>query len=270
MLAGRLLSRALPFAAVVPMMSATLVASDDAVPAPSYPWDHLSPFSSFDHSSIRRGLQVYREICASCHSLSRVAYRNLVGVAMTEEEAKAFASSVEVQDGPNDAGEMFMRPGKLSDKFVAPYPNEQAARAMNGGSYPPDLSLIVKARPQHEDYLFALLTGYGHASPAGVSLREGLHYNPYFAGGAIGMPQPLYDGSIEYEDGVTPNTLPQLSRDVATFLAWASEPEHDERKLMGIKYMGIMTVVAATAFFYKRHKWALLKSRRIEFRQPGK
>jgi ubiquinol-cytochrome c reductase cytochrome c1 subunit len=253
-------------AAAAPL-ALTLRASDDAVQPPAFPWEHASPFAAFDHAAIRRGLTVYKEICAACHSLNRLSYRNLVGVALTEDEAKALVSEIEVQDGPNDEGEMFMRPGKLSDRFVAPYANEQAARASNGGAYPPDLSLVVKGRPRHEDYLYSLLTGYGHEPPAGVSVREGLQYNPYFAGGAIAMPQPLSDGSVTYEDG-TPATVSQMSKDVATFLAWASEPEHDERKLMGLKFVSVMSMVAVTAFFYKRFRWSLLKARRVEYKAP--
>lgn len=242
-------------------------ASEDVVPAPQFPWNHTSPMAAFDHASIRRGWNVYKTICASCHSMNRLAYRNLVGAVLTEDEAKAVAAEVDVRDGPNDQGEFFDRPGKLSDKLAAPYANEQAARAANNGAYPPDLSLIVKARPLHEDYVFALLTGYDYEPPAGVSIRQGLYYNPYFAGAAIAMRPPLMDGSVDYDDG-TPNTLSQMSKDVATFLAWASEPEADDRKLMGIKFITIFSVLALTAFYYKRLKWSTLKNRRIVYRGP--
>ncbi|VAI74939.1 unnamed protein product [Triticum turgidum subsp. durum] len=185
----------------------TIASADEAehgLAAAEYPWPHAGILSSYDHASIRRGHQVYQQVCASCHSMSLISYRDLVGVAYTEEETKAMAAEIEVVDGPNDEGEMFTRPGKLSDRFPQPYPNEQAARFANGGAYPPDLSLITKARHDGQNYVFALLTGY-HDPPAGVQIREGLHYNPYFPGGAIAMPKMLMDGAIEYEDG-TPAT----------------------------------------------------------------
>ncbi|KAJ1516472.1 cytochrome c1, partial [Coelomomyces lativittatus] len=168
---------------------------------PHYPWSHSGMLDSFDHASIRRGYQVYKEICATCHSLDRIAYRNLIGVSHTEQEAKQLASEIEVEDGPNEEGAMFLRPGKISDYHPRPYPNEPAARAANAGAYPPDLSLIVKARHGGADYLFSLLTGY-HDPPPGIEVRPGLNYNPYFPGGAIGMAQSIYDDVVEYDDGM--------------------------------------------------------------------
>ena len=164
-------------------------------------------------------------------------------------------------DGPNDQGEMFARAGKLSDKLPSPYPNEAAARYSNGGAYPPDLSLITKARHDGTNYVFSLLLGY-REPPAGVTVREGLHYNPYFPGGAIAMPKMLVDGGVEYEDG-TPATESQMAKDVSTFLSWAAEPEHDERKLMGVKFMFVLSLVLFQAGYYKRWKWAPIKSRKL-------
>lgn len=146
-------------------------------------------------------LQVYQQVCAACHSVEQLAYRNLVGVCYTEDEVKEMAAEVEVPDGPDDTGEMFERPAKLSDKIPSPYMNEAHARYANGGAYPPDLSLITKARHDGQNYVFALLLGY-REPPAGVSVREGLHYNPYFPGGAIAMPKMLADGGVEYDDGM--------------------------------------------------------------------
>eukprot|EP00850_Spirogloea_muscicola_P009776 SM000055S18310 [mRNA] locus=s55:629258:631396:- [translate_table: standard] len=228
---------------------------------PHYPWPHQGILSSFDHASIRRGHQVYTQVCAACHSMQLLAFRDLIGVAYTEDEVKAIASEIEVEDGPNDEGEMYTRPGKPSDRFPSPYANEQAARAANGGAYPPDLSLITKARHDGQNYVFALLTGY-REPPAGVSVREGLHYNPYFPGGAIAMPKMLMDGGVEYDDG-TPATESQMGKDITTFLAWAAEPEMDERKLMGLKWIFVLSLVYLTTIYYKRWKWAPLKSRRI-------
>ncbi|XP_027767016.1 cytochrome c1, heme protein, mitochondrial, partial [Empidonax traillii] len=200
---------------------------------PAFPWSHGGPLQALDHASLRRGFQVYRQVCSACHSLEYVAFRNLIGVTHTEAEAKALAEEVEVQDGPDENGEMFMRPGKISDYFPRPYPNPEAARAANNGALPPDLSYIVNARHGGEDYVFSLLTGYCDP-PAGVSVREGLHYNPYFPGQAIGMAPPIYDEVLEFDDG-TPATMSQIAKDVCTFLRWAAEPEHDHRKRMGLK-----------------------------------
>lgn len=197
-----------------------------------------------------------------------IAYRNLVGVSHTEAEAKAEAADIDVTDGPDDQGNMFRRPGKLSDYFPSPYPNEEAARAANNGAYPPDLSYITLARHGGEDYVFSLLTGYCDA-PAGVMLRDGQYFNPYFAGGAISMAQSLYNETIEYSDG-TPAYASQLAKDVSTFLKWAAEPEHDDRKKMALKALGMFSILIALSFYYKRHKWTSLKTRKIVFVPPTK
>lgn len=235
--------------------------AEHGLPAPDYPWPHSGILSSYDHASIRRGHQVYQQVCAACHSMSFIVYRDLIGVAYTEDEVKAIAAEVEVVDGPNDEGEMYTRPGKPSDHFPNPYLNEQAARFANGGAYPPDLSLITKARHNGQNYVFALLTGY-RDPPAGVSVREGLHYNPYFPGGAIAMPKMLVDGAVEYEDG-TPATESQMAKDVVSFLSWAGEPEMEERKLMGFKVILVLCLALLQAGYYKRWKWAPVKSRRV-------
>jgi len=243
------------------------VHADEPLHPPSYPWSHNKPWESFDHASIRRGHQVFKEVCAACHSVSLLAYRNLVNVAYTEEEAKAIASSTEVEDGPNEDGDMFLRPGKLSDYMPLAYKNEESARAANGGALPPDLSLITKARHVGPDYVFALITGY-RAKPAGVAIREGLHYNPYFPGGAIGMPPPLMPGMLEYEDG-TPATVSQMAKDVTTFLNWAAEPEHDDRKRTGFKVLFMISLAIIPTFYYKRLAWSVLKTREVQFPTKG-
>lgn len=243
---------------------ATVASADEAehgLEAANYPWPHSGILSSYDHSSIRRGHQVYQQVCASCHSMSLISFRDLVGVAYTEDEVKAMAAEIEVEDGPNDEGEMFMRPGKLSDRLPKPYSNEEAARFSNGGAYPPDLSLITKARHNGQNYVYALLTGY-RDPPAGVSIREGLHYNPYFPGGAIAMPKMLNDGAVEYEDG-TPATESQMGKDVVTFLSWAAEPEMEERKLMGFKWIFVLSLALLQAAYYRRLKWSVIKSRKL-------
>ncbi|XP_072106688.1 cytochrome c1, heme protein, mitochondrial isoform X1 [Mobula birostris] len=233
---------------------------------PSYPWSHSGFLSALDHASVRRGYQVYKQVCAACHSMEYLAFRNLVGVTHTEDEAKALAEEIEVLDGPDENGEMFTRPGKLSDYFPQPYPNSEAARAANNGALPPDLSYIANARHGGEDYIFTLLTGYCDP-PAGITLREGLYYNPYFPGEAIGMAPPIYDEAVEFEDG-TPATMSQIAKDVCTFLRWSSEPEHDQRKRMGLKVLMFSALLFPLLYYMKKHRWSVLKSRKIAYKPP--
>ncbi|XP_012680398.1 cytochrome c1, heme protein, mitochondrial [Clupea harengus] len=241
-------------------------ASDLELHPPNYPWTHNGLVSSLDHASIRRGYQVYKQVCSACHSMEYLAFRNLVGVSHTEPEAKVLAEEIEVVDGPDDTGEMFTRPGKLSDYFPKPYNNPEAARAANNGALPPDLSYIVNARHGGEDYVFSLLTGYCEP-PAGVDVREGLYYNPYFPGQAIGMAPPIYNEVLEYDDG-TPATMSQVAKDVCTFLRWAAEPEHDQRKRMGLKLLMGSAILIPLVYYMKRHRWSVLKSRKIAYRPP--
>jgi len=235
----------------------------DALHAAPQNWSHNGFYSSYDAASLRRGYEVYRNVCATCHSLEYIHFRDLVGVTHTEEQAKALAQSYTITDGPNDKGETFERKGRLADVFKSPYPNEEKARFVNNGAYPPDLSCVIKGRVGGPDYIFALLTGYKDA-PHGVHLREGLHYNPYFAGGAISMTKALMDGIVEYEDG-TPATESQMAKDVSTFLAWCSEPEADERKKFGVRVVAALFVAAMGAGYAKRFFWNTLKTRRISY-----
>mmetsp|Transcript_23983 Transcript_23983/g.35199 ORF Transcript_23983/g.35199 Transcript_23983/m.35199 type:complete len:267 (-) Transcript_23983:226-1026(-) len=237
--------------------------SDDHIPARSYGFPFEGNLSSYDAMSIRRGFQVYRQICASCHSINKISFRQLVGVTHTEKQMKAIAESYDIVDGPDETGEMFERPGKLSDTIPGPYRNEEEGRAANNGSLPPDLSLMVKARHDGVNYIYALLTGYVDP-PAGKNLLPGLHYNPYFTGGAISMAKQLEDGQVEYEDGTIASEA-QMAKDVASFLAWTAEPEHDQRKFAGMKMMfGLMVAIGLTAF-YKRFRWSVVKTRKISY-----
>lgn len=249
--------------AAVSTATVSFLDEEDVVHPPHYPWRHTGYFSSFDHGALRRGFQVYREVCASCHSLQYIRFRELVGVTHTTEEVKQMAKEVDVLDGPNDQGEMFERPGKPYDVIPSPYANKEAGRAANGGAYPPDLSLMVKARHNGHDYVFALLTGYCEA-PAGKEMMPGLHYNPYFPGGAISMPPPLNDGGVEYEDG-TEATISQQARDVAQFLNWTAEPETEDRKKNACKYLTVLACMALSVGYYKRWKWSPLKTRQISY-----
>lgn len=238
-------------------------ASDDHIPPPEHPWWHQRLLGSLDAESVRRGHQVYTQVCATCHSLDRIAWRNYVGVIYDEDTAKRLAEEKEYEDGPNETGAMFERPGKLSDYMPRPYANEEEARFANGGAYPPDLSLMAKARHDGANYIFALLTGYRDA-PFGVEIGEGQYYNPYFPGGKIGMDKQLTDGKIDYQDG-TPATASQMAKDVAEFLVWTSEPDHNDRRRKGFKWMLFMAMVIGMSAYYKRFRWAPIKGRKITY-----
>jgi ubiquinol-cytochrome c reductase cytochrome c1 subunit len=238
------------------------LASDDGVHPPHLPWNHRAFYQQFDARSIRRGYHVYRNVCATCHSMNRLAFRNLVGVAYTEKEMKEMAADIDIEDGPNDEGEMYTRPGKLADYFPAPYPNEQASRAANNGALPPDLTVIAKARHGGEDYIFHLLTGYAEAAPTGVELPENQYYNPYFPGGKIGMAPPLFDGVVDFDDGTEANTS-QVAKDVATFLAWSASPDQDLRHKIGTKVITVLGVWLGFTTWYKRFRWSAVKTRRF-------
>lgn len=246
-----------------------LTEAEHGLHAPAFEWPHKGHLSTFDHQSIRRGYQVYREVCATCHSMDLVAWRTMVGVSHTSDEVREMCAEFEYPDEPDDEGEPRTRPGKLADYMPAPYKNEQAARAANQGALPPDLSLITKARHGGPDYIFSLLTGYPDEAPAGESLAPGLNYNPYFPGGGIAMARVLFDGLVEFEDG-TPATTSQMAKDVVTFLNWAAEPEHDDRKRAGFKAVLTFTTLWAISLWIKRWKWSGIKTRKIVWRGPGK
>ena len=196
-------------------------------------WSFKGLFGKFDRAALQRGYQVYTEVCSSCHSMKYLSYRNLAekgGPEFSIEQAKAIAASFEVKDGPNSDGDMFTRPGRLSDKFVMPYDNVQAAQAANGGAYPPDMSVLVKARGGGVDYIYSLLQGY-EDPPAGVTLDDGVYYNKYMYGNKIKMANQLSDGLVEYSDGTTAS-VEQMSKDVTTFLMWSAEPHLESRHQM--------------------------------------
>merc|ERR1712168_37452 len=248
---------------LVVALNQSVGASELSLHAPHLPWSHSGNFDSLDHASIRRGYQVYKQVCAACHSMRYLAYRNLVDISHTEEEAKKEAEEIQTLDGPDEAGNMFMRPGKLADYFPRPFANDAAASAANNGAIPPDLSFITLGRHGGEDYVYHLLNGYCDP-PAGIELREGQNFNPYFPGGAIGMGAPLYNEIIEYDDG-TPATQSQLAKDVCTFLTWAASPEHDMRKKLSIKVLGFLSLTFGVAWYIKRHRWSVLKSRKLVY-----
>jgi len=231
-----------------------LLAAGSAIKPPKQDWSFTGITGKFDRASIQRGFQIYKEVCAACHSLNRVYYRNLEEVGFSAGEVKTIARQYQVTDGPDDYGEMYKKPAEPFNAFVAPFPNEQAARAANGGAYPVDLSLIIKARPNGADYLYALLLGYEEA-PAGMKLQPGMSYNKYFPGNQIAMPKPLFDNQVEYIDG-TAATTEQMSRDVVNFLQWASEPEMEKRNKMGIKVIIFLIILSTLFYFTKRSIWS--------------
>lgn len=221
-------------------------------------WSFNGFFGKFERASLQRGYQVYTEVCASCHSMNLLSYRNLSevgGPSFSEEEVKAIASKVEVLDGPNDNGEMFKRPGKPSDKFVSPFANEKAARAANGGAYPPDMSVLVKARAGGADYIYSVLMGYDDKPPKNVKLEDGVYYNKYMAGNKIKMAKPLNKDSVNYSDG-TVATQEQLAKDVTTFLTWASEPHLEARKRLGFKTVIYLLILTVLVYLVKKKIWS--------------
>jgi len=232
----------------------TAQAAGNVTPPPKQDWSFNGIFGSYDRASAQRGFQVYKDVCSACHSLNYVYYRHLTGIGLNEQQIQAIASTVEVTDGPNDNGEMFQRKGLPRDRFAAPFPNEKAARAANNGAYPPDLSLIVKARHGGADYLSALLTGYAKA-PKGMKLPEGMNYNKYFPGHQIAMVPPLAEGAVEYSDG-TKATVGQMAQDVTTFLAWTASPEMEQRKRLGIKVLLFLLVLTGMLLALKRQIWS--------------
>ena len=224
-------------------------------------WSFKGLFGKFDRGALQRGYQVYTEVCSSCHSMKYVSYRNLAekgGPEFTVEQAKAIAASFEVTDGPNADGEMFTRPGKLSDKFVMPYENVKAAQAANGGAYPPDMSVLVKARGGGADYIYSLLQGY-EEPPLGITLDEGVHYNKYMYGNKIKMANPLSDGLIEYADG-TESNIEQMSKDVTTFLTWTAEPHLEARHQMGFKAIVYLIILTILVYFSMKRIWSRIET----------
>ena len=220
-------------------------------------WSFEGIFGTFDRASLQRGYQVYQEVCSGCHSVQHLSYRNLSekgGPEFSTEEAKAIAAQFEVEDGPNNDGEMFMRPGRLSDKFVKPYPNVEASTAANGGAYPPDMSVLAKARAGGADYIYSLLLGYEDA-PTGFELDDGVYYNKYMPGNKIKMSAPLSDGFVEYTDG-TQATTAQMAKDVTNFLVWASEPHLESQHRMGFKAIIYLIILLTLVYMSKQKVWS--------------
>jgi cytochrome c1 len=262
------------FALAVSLAATAMQTASAEDAPPRQKWSFAGPFGTYDQAQLQRGFQIYKEVCSTCHSIKLLSFRNLAdpgGPDFSEGQAATIAATFQVTDGPNDQGQMFQRPGKISDYFPPPFANDQAARAALGGKLPPDMSDLAKARsyewgfPQFifdafimyqedgPDYIHAILNGYADA-PAGFVLPPGGQYNKYFPGGTIGMPKPLSDGQVEYTDG-TPTTVDQYGRDVAAFLMWAAEPTLDARKRLGFQVMIFLIVLTGLLYFTKKKVW---------------
>jgi cytochrome c1 len=248
--------------------------SHETLTPPKNRWSFAGPFGKFDRGQLQRGLKIYREVCSLCHGLKMIAFRNLAdpgGPGFTTAQAQAIAAEYKVQDGPNDQGEMFERPGRLADYFPPPFPNDQAARARYN-AVPPDLSVIAKARgyergfpywlldmlTQYQehgvDYITALLQGYEDKPPAGVTVPPGSFYNKYYPGNTIAMPPLLTDKLVDYTDG-SPMTVEQYSKDIAAFLMWAAEPHLEQRKRVGMQVFIFLVILAGLLYFTKKKIW---------------
>lgn len=252
-----ILSIGLSMIAGVMMSSTAAMAAGGSVNITEREWSFDGAFGHFDKASLQRGFQVYREVCSGCHGLDYIAFRNLADLGYNPAEIKAIAAEYDVVDGPNEEGEMFTRPGIPADRFPNPYANENAARAGNGGAYPPDLSLMVKARPNGANYLYSLLVGYKDA-PAGEDVPDGMYYNDAYAGHLIAMPQPIYGDDIEVV-GDADTSVEGLSADVTAFLAWTSEPEMEERKRTGIAAMLFLIVMCFVSYGSMKYVWSDVK-----------
>jgi len=271
--------RSVAVVAALSVVAAPAMAAGKKIEMDYQNWSFAGPFGTYDRAQLQRGFKVYQQNCSACHALSRVAFRNLAedgGPSFTEDEAKAIAAEYTVVDGPDDFGDMYDRPAILADRFPSPFPNEQAARAANNGAYPPDFSLLAKARaPQRgfpnfvfdiftqyqesgPDYIYSLLMGY-EDPPEGKEAPVGQYYNKSFlAGEYISMAPPLYADSIEYTDG-TPMTEEQYAKDVAAFMMWAAEPHLEDRKKMGFRVMIFLIVFAGMLYFTKNKIWRDVK-----------
>jgi cytochrome c1 len=250
------------FSAVAISLPSLSHAAGDAPVIESQEWSWAPPFGRFDRAQLQRGYKVYQRVCANCHSMNLLSYRNLGepgGPQFSEAAVKALAAQAQITDGPDDTGKIFQRPGVPADRFRAPFANDKAARAANGGALPPDLSVMAKARPHGPDYLYALLTGY-EAAPDDMKMSTGMHYNAAFPGHQIAMANPLLNGVVEYTDGTEP-TVDNYAKDVTAFMMWAAEPKLEERYQVGARIMIFLIVFAIVMYLTKRAVWSRVRRR---------
>ncbi len=238
-------------AAAVPQ----LASAQEEQALPHVNWSFSGPFGTYDRAAAQRGFQVYNEICSACHSLKYMSYRNLAGIGLSAAQIKAIAASKTVPGEVDADGKPTTRPGLPSDHFVSPFPNDNAARAANNGALPPDQSVLVNAREGGANYIYAIV-GKGYVDPpAGVKVPDGTFYNAFFPGHAIHMPPPLSDGAVTYADG-TKATVEQEAKDVTTFLAYAANPEMEDRKRLGVRVVGFLVLLTGVTYAAKRKLWA--------------
>lgn len=216
-------------------------------------WSFQGVFGHYDHDSALRGFEVYKGVCAACHSLNLFAFRNLAALGASEAEIKGLAAEFEVPADPNEEGEVLPRPALPSDTYPAPFPNNEAAAAANGGALPPDLSLMAKSRAALDNHVPNIMTGYMDA-PAGCEVPEGQYYNAHFPGYKIGMAPPLAEGLVEFNDG-TPATVEQMVVDLNQFLTFVAEPKLEERKQMGVKLVVFLLIFTIMLYLVKRQVW---------------
>lgn len=234
-----------------------LYANEETPPLPDIQWSFDGPFGTYDREELQHGFQIYKQVCSACHGLKYVRFRDLEALGYNPEEIKAIAAEYHVE-AIDDEGNVTEKPATPIDTFPGPFKNEQAARAANNGSLPPDLSLITKARKGGPDYIYALLTGYENIPPSNVHLPDGMHYNPYFPGGQIAMIPPLTEGIVTYDDGAQPS-INQMAKDVVTFLSWTAEPELEQRKQTGIKVLIYFIVFTGLMYFVMKRIWSRVK-----------
>lgn len=245
---------AVSVAALLCLASPLPVFAAEAVKPPAQDWSFKGPFGTYDRAELQRGFKVYREVCAACHSLDRLHYRDLAALGYDESQVKAIAGDATMTDGPNDEGDMYDRPGRPGDRFKNPFPNRQAAMYANNGAFPPDMSLLAKARKGGPDYIYGILTGYEEV-PAGHELLQGQHWNKYMPGHVISMAPPLSDGMVAYDDG-TEGTVSQYAHDVSVFLTWAAEPHMEARKRTGAMVLLFLLAMTGIMYAVKRKVWA--------------
>ncbi|HVE05538.1 MAG TPA: cytochrome c1 [Rhizomicrobium sp.] len=241
-----------------------LAATGDQMPLKHLEWSFEGPFGTFNRADLQHGFQVYKEVCSACHSLNRVAFHTLAeegGPGFSDPQMKAIAAGYKIPAGPNDKGETvddkgqpLMRSGTPADHFPAPFANDDAARAANGGALPPDLSVIVKARPGGPDYVYSIISGFGQKPPPGFKVTDGKYYNPYFIGWNIAMPPPLTDNQVTFVDGA-PAKIDDEAKAVVTFLSWASEPHLEDRHRMGLGVMVFLVVLSGLLYLSYRRVW---------------
>ena len=270
--------------AVAPASAAggTLVEHYPILKPVEHEWSFGGLFGTYDQQQLQRGLQIYRENCANCHSMDLVAFRHLEQLGYSGDQVRSLAAEYTVTDGPNEEGELFERPALPKDYFPSPWPNREAGAYVNNGAYPPDFSTLAKARAVERgfptflvdifsgyaengpDYIYSLLVGYQVAKEdleaqfPGISeleIADTAYFNPYFiAGPALAMPQPLYDDGVTYADG-TPASIEQQAEDVSAFMMWAAEPTLPQRKQLGFVVLIFLAILFVLMALVKKRVW---------------